>query len=67
MLPCTAIGQDADHRKVTIEIRTTGEAPEWAIWQRRLLTDSALAAREFVDRYTRPDGTIIWRDEWPGP
>jgi hypothetical protein len=66
VLPCSAIAQDADDSKVTIEIRTTGEAPEWAIWQRRLLADSALAAREFVDRYTRPDGTIVWRDEWPG-
>lgn len=50
----------------TIEIRTTGQAPEWAIWQRRLLADLAPAAKEFVTRYTRPDGTIIWRDEWPG-
>ena len=24
------------------------------------------AAIEFADRYTRPDGTLIWRERWPG-
>ena len=24
------------------------------------------AAQGFVDKYTRPDGTLIWRTEWPG-
>jgi hypothetical protein len=50
----------------TIEINTPDVAPEWALWQRRLLRDLAPAAREFVEKYTRPDGTLIWREEWPG-
>ncbi len=24
------------------------------------------AAVEFVERYTRPDGTLVWREQWPG-
>src|ERR1041385_6497222 len=40
--------------------------PEWALWERRLLDDMARAAREFVRRYTRPDGTLVWRESWPG-
>ncbi|MEZ6137677.1 MAG: hypothetical protein R3C53_22550 [Pirellulaceae bacterium] len=53
-------------RLAAIEINTTGQTPPWALWERKLLADLAPAAREFVHRYTRPDGTIIWRDEWPG-
>lgn len=41
-------------------------APTWALLQRRLLTDMSQAALRFVDRYTRPDGTLYWRAEWPG-
>ena len=40
--------------------------PSWAIWQRQLMATMSEAAIAFVDRYTRPDGTLIWRDEWPG-
>ena len=50
----------------TIEILTPRTPPEWAFWQRHLLKQLHPAAVEFVDRYTRPDGTLIWRDEWPG-
>ncbi len=52
--------------RITIEINTPGETPPWAMWQRRLLDDLAPAAREFVAKYTRTDGTLIWRKEWPG-
>jgi hypothetical protein len=40
--------------------------PAWAIRQRHLIDLMNRAARHFVERYTRPDGTLIWRDEWPG-
>jgi len=40
--------------------------PGWAIQERQLIDTLNQAAREFVDRYVRPDGTLIWRNEWPG-
>ena len=50
----------------TIEIAGTAAPPEWALWERHLLDRLYPAAVEFVEKYTRPDGTLIWRDEWPG-
>ncbi|MCC7494584.1 MAG: hypothetical protein IT204_19660 [Fimbriimonadaceae bacterium] len=41
-------------------------APTWALLQRHLLRAMAAAARHFVGRYTQPDGTLIWRESWPG-
>lgn len=41
-------------------------APRWALLQRQLIETLNAAAPEFVARYTRDDGTLIWRDEWPG-
>lgn len=40
--------------------------PDWATLQQELIARLKPAAREFIDRYTRPDGTLIWRDTWPG-
>ena len=40
--------------------------PEWALLQRQIFAVLNEAAIEFADRYTRPDGTLIWRDRWPG-
>ena len=50
----------------TVRIWTEAVPPEWAFWERQLLDKLHPAAIEFVERYTRPDGTLIWRDEWPG-
>jgi len=41
-------------------------APRWALLQRQIVKTLSQAAPEFVARYTRDDGTLIWRDEWPG-
>ncbi len=49
-----------------ISISTTAAAPEWALSQRALFDRLNAGATEFVARYTRADGSIIWRDEWPG-
>ena len=49
-----------------IDIATTAAAPEWALRQRHLLDNLGSAAVEFVEKYTRDDGTLIWRDHWPG-
>ena len=40
--------------------------PAWALLQRHLFSVLNAAALEFAARYARPDGTLIWRDEWPG-
>lgn len=50
----------------TLAFATPSTPPDWAVWQRRLLDQMAPAAIEFVRRYTRPDGTLLWRKEWPG-
>ena len=50
----------------TVEIRTPAAPPEWALWERQILDRLYPAAVEFVAKYTREDGTLIWRDEWPG-
>lgn len=49
-----------------ITIEATAPAPEWALWQRHLLREYWPVAQEFVKRYTKPDGTLIWRKQWPG-
>ncbi len=56
----------AGARPVTIEALAPAPPPEWALLQRHLIDKLAPAALEFVRKYTRPDGTLIWRDEWPG-
>ncbi len=41
-------------------------APEWAIQERQLLDTLNLAAEQYVSRYARSDGTLIWREDWKG-
>jgi len=38
--------------------------PEWAILEREIIEKLNAAAPEFVARYTRADGSLIWRDTW---
>ena len=40
--------------------------PHWALTERLLFDQLNKAAFEFVARYTRADGTLIWREDWPG-
>lgn len=42
------------------------DAPRWALLERDIMARLDAASAEFVARYTREDGTLIWRDEWPG-
>lgn len=37
--------------------------PAWAVWQRRLIDVMSDAVHPFAAKYTRPDGSLIWRDE----
>jgi len=59
--------QDQEHRGLP-EVTATGrrEPPAWALAQGRLMETLNQAAVEFVARYARPDGTLVWRDRWPG-
>lgn len=45
---------------------TVAPPPRWALLQRQIFEILDHAAIEFADRYTRSDGTLIWRDRWPG-
>ncbi|MDX2077835.1 MAG: hypothetical protein SFZ02_15515 [bacterium] len=38
------------------------QAPSWAVWQRLLLKTMSEAILPFREKYTRADGTLIWRD-----
>jgi len=49
-----------------IHIRESWPTPEWAIMERKLIEILNKASLEYVRRYTREDGTLIWREEWPG-
>ena len=40
--------------------------PEWALLEREIIAKLNAAAPEFVARYTRSDGSLIWHDEWLG-
>lgn len=40
--------------------------PQWALQEQLLFDTLNKAAKEFVARYTRPEGTLIWFDHWPG-
>ncbi|MDA0322538.1 MAG: hypothetical protein O2923_07465 [Verrucomicrobia bacterium] len=45
---------------------TRSPAPAWARLQRQLIDRMNECAVAFVERYTREDGSLVWRDEWPG-
>jgi len=55
----------ADHSVARAKIDSKAAAPEWAKLERQIITTLNEVAPEFVARYTRSDGSIIWRDEWP--
>lgn len=38
--------------------------PTWAVLERRLLDVMDQAVYPFLEKYTRPDGTLIWSDTW---
>jgi hypothetical protein len=40
--------------------------PDWALRQRHLIDVINESAPVYQERYTRKDGTFVWRDKWPG-
>ena len=45
---------------------TLSSPPAWALAQRHLIDTLNEAAPLFQERYTRADGSFIWRQTWPG-
>ena len=50
----------------TIKISESFGAPKWARQEREIIATLNEAAKEFVAKYTRVDGTLIWRDTFGG-
>ncbi len=50
----------------TIRAMRRSAPPDWAVFQRSLIDQMNEAAPLFQERYTRADGTFIWRQSWPG-
>ncbi len=51
---------------ITLRASQLTPPPAWAIKQRFLIDKMNEAAPAFQERYTRPDGSFIWREIWPG-
>ncbi|MCD6520073.1 MAG: hypothetical protein J7M05_09155 [Anaerolineae bacterium] len=52
--------------RVLIKSQERTAPPAWALWERHLIAKMNEAAPVFEERYTRKDGTFVWRDRWPG-
>jgi len=50
----------------SFEAKTLVTPPAWALLERELFDVLNRSAIEFADRYCAGDGTLIWRDRWPG-
>lgn len=50
----------------TITAPRVAPPPAWALSQRNLIAAMEAAAPLFQERYTRPNGSFIWRQTWPG-
>ena len=51
---------------VTLRASHLAAPPAWALAQRHLIAAMNQAAPVFQARYTRPDGSFVWRQTWPG-
>jgi len=50
----------------TIESSKRTVPPAWAVLERQLIQTLDEAAPIFLEKYTRPGGTLIWRKDYPG-
>lgn len=48
----------------SIKINHPVSAPAWAVLEREIIDKLNAVAPEFVARYTRVDGSLIWRNTW---
>ena len=51
---------------VTIAATKRTAPPTWAVLERQLIDAIDQAAPIYIDKYTRPDGSLIWIEEYPG-
>lgn len=42
------------------------DPPAWAVLQRQLFATLDASVQPFLDKYTHPDGALIWKDTLPG-
>lgn len=52
--------------RIVIQNQETCPPPSWAIWERFLIDKMNEAAPVYQERYTRQDGSFVWRELWPG-
>jgi hypothetical protein len=50
----------------TVVARQAPPIPDWALRQRHLIAAMDAAAPLYQERYTRADGSFVWRESWPG-
>ena len=50
----------------TIASSTPTQPSAWAVLERRLIDAIDEAAPIFLEKYTRPGGALIWREDYPG-
>lgn len=50
----------------TIESQTRATPPAWAVLERQLLRAIDEAAPVYLEKYTRPGGSLVWREDYPG-
>ncbi|NJM06110.1 hypothetical protein HC891_07760 [Candidatus Gracilibacteria bacterium] len=53
-------------RSTIIQATALTAPPPWALAQRNLITTMNAAVPIFQQRYTRADGSFVWRQTWPG-
>ena len=51
---------------LTVTATQKSVPPTWALLQRHLIEIMNEAGHLFLDKNTREDGTIVWREHWPG-
>ncbi len=50
----------------TITSRQRTSPPAWAVLERQLIAAMNEAGPLFIEKYTRPGGALIWREDYPG-
>lgn len=60
------MGKQEERLIPSITVTKQSEVPEWALLQQQLMELLNGAATEFVQRYVKADGTLLWRTSWPG-
>ncbi|MEM9671813.1 MAG: hypothetical protein ACFB15_14305 [Cyclobacteriaceae bacterium] len=71
---CLVISSTAQNTSTTtplekapvIRLNDAGTPPDWALMQQQLMKALYPAAMAFIEKYTHEDGTLKWREEWPG-